>query len=442
MQITFFYTYKKMKEEDLQQKRKLGLALSGGGYRAVAFHLGVLRALNKMNLLEDIDVISSVSGGSIIAAYYALHKDEPFEKIEEGIRNGLSKSALKWVIVYAAVIVLIPIVLTFCFSPWCLLLYVLLFFFEFKIVPSSSMIARAYDSIFFDRKKLKDLPEAPVVAINSTDFETSRVFTFSKKDVGGYDYKEDGKSIINGDEIPLSFAVSTSTCVPYVFSPARINKKYFVNGAYKENLLVDGGLYDNQGAYVLTEGTNPLYHAQDIIVSDAGNGKTSGKRVFNTLFLMRQSLEALMYRIRTMQIRYNTYTDRCDTDDANANNFAYLSLRWNDPASMIERYLSNIRSKHIPMDTLRCHGIGENDVKLFVEENDKEAKARIETAFKESIGWDELIQRALSKAQYDLAYSIGTNLIALSKEKINALSAYSEWMTEIQIRSYLPQLVR
>jgi NTE family protein len=61
---------------------------------------------------------------------------------------------------------------------------------------------------------------------------------------------------------------------------------------------------------------------------------------------------------------------------------------------------------------------------------------------KTSIGWDELIQRAPSKAQYDLAYSIGTNLIALFKEKINALSAYSEWMTEVQIRSYLPQLVR
>lgn len=60
----------------------IGLALSGGGYRAAAFHVGTLKALNKLGLLKDIDVISSVSGGSITAAYYALNKDNfgEFEK--------------------------------------------------------------------------------------------------------------------------------------------------------------------------------------------------------------------------------------------------------------------------------------------------------------------------------------------------------------------------
>ena len=74
--------------------KRIGLALSGGGYRAAAYHLGTLRALHKMGLLEKVDVISSVSGGSIIAAFYLLHKDEPFEQIEQSFRKCLAHSSL------------------------------------------------------------------------------------------------------------------------------------------------------------------------------------------------------------------------------------------------------------------------------------------------------------------------------------------------------------
>ena len=42
---------------------KIGLALSGGGYRAAAYHVGTLRALRYLGLLDKVDVISSVSGG-------------------------------------------------------------------------------------------------------------------------------------------------------------------------------------------------------------------------------------------------------------------------------------------------------------------------------------------------------------------------------------------
>ena len=58
---------------------KIGLALSGGGYRAAAYHIGTLRALHKLKILEKVDVISSVSGGSITSAYYLLHKDNYWE---------------------------------------------------------------------------------------------------------------------------------------------------------------------------------------------------------------------------------------------------------------------------------------------------------------------------------------------------------------------------
>lgn len=62
---------------------KFGIALSGGGFRASLFHLGVLARLAEVNMLRHIETISSVSGGSIIAmAYYIRIKKELEEKVE------------------------------------------------------------------------------------------------------------------------------------------------------------------------------------------------------------------------------------------------------------------------------------------------------------------------------------------------------------------------
>jgi NTE family protein len=52
---------------------KLGLALSGGGHRAAFFHVGVLARLAELGLLRRVEVISTVSGGSIVGALYYLH---------------------------------------------------------------------------------------------------------------------------------------------------------------------------------------------------------------------------------------------------------------------------------------------------------------------------------------------------------------------------------
>jgi len=55
---------------------KIGLALSGGGFRASIFHLGVIRRLEELGLMKKVSVISSVSGGSIIAAYYVIEMED------------------------------------------------------------------------------------------------------------------------------------------------------------------------------------------------------------------------------------------------------------------------------------------------------------------------------------------------------------------------------
>jgi proteasome lid subunit RPN8/RPN11 len=72
--------------------RHIGLALSGGGSRAIAFHLGCLRALHDRGILPQVAAISAVSGGAVIAAMYAYSQDS-FEDFEARtvtlLRSGL-----------------------------------------------------------------------------------------------------------------------------------------------------------------------------------------------------------------------------------------------------------------------------------------------------------------------------------------------------------------
>ena len=55
---------------------RIGLALSGGGFRASIFHLGVIRRLEELGIMKYVHVISAVSGGSIIAAYYVIEMEK------------------------------------------------------------------------------------------------------------------------------------------------------------------------------------------------------------------------------------------------------------------------------------------------------------------------------------------------------------------------------
>src|SRR3954466_13297176 len=64
-------------------KQRLGLALSGGGFRASFFHIGVLARMASLGLLRHVEVISTVSGGSIIGALYYLHVKKLLEAVPD-----------------------------------------------------------------------------------------------------------------------------------------------------------------------------------------------------------------------------------------------------------------------------------------------------------------------------------------------------------------------
>ncbi len=64
----------------MANRPKLGLALSGGGFRASLFHLGVLRRLAELDLLRHVSALSTVSGGSIVGALYMIHLAKNLKK--------------------------------------------------------------------------------------------------------------------------------------------------------------------------------------------------------------------------------------------------------------------------------------------------------------------------------------------------------------------------
>src|SRR6478736_861599 len=62
---------------------RIGLALSGGGFRATLFHLGMIRFLREANILSNVTQITSVSGGSILAAHLVLNWERYTGTLEE-----------------------------------------------------------------------------------------------------------------------------------------------------------------------------------------------------------------------------------------------------------------------------------------------------------------------------------------------------------------------
>ena len=133
-------------------KKKIGLALSGGGYRAAAYHIGTLRALNRLGILDKVDVISAVSGGSITAAYYALHKDN-YEKFESSFIKKLQRGVLCSTIIYLLLVLSISLFIGFRLSWWLVIPEVIIFLIcWYQILPVSYFIESSYNRLFFQKK--------------------------------------------------------------------------------------------------------------------------------------------------------------------------------------------------------------------------------------------------------------------------------------------------
>lgn len=451
-------------------RKKIGLALSGGGYRAATYHIGTLRALHRLGILDQVDVLSSVSGGSITAAYYALNRED-YDRFEAGfiarLRRGVLWSSFAYVAVAGLVLLLISFALGYLAGALIaallpqyptlsgigatlfgiISLFVLLILFlkhSFVTLPTSKLITRLYNKVFFGGKTLGDLPTSPVLCINSTNLATQRPFTFSKGSMGEYAYRISGKSIFHADNFPIAQAVMASSCVPYGFTPITIKHKY-LSAPYTDcptnpepPKLIDGGAYDNQGTHKLTHDKS-RFHCDYVIVSDAGNGVITASTTTNFFNLVINTIFLVVERVKKMQRSDNLYQTYFGKE-----HFAYIPLEWDCDHLLLEGFVNNLRDNNVHPDVWSAHGITEEEVTRLREakgKEDSEIYLHLLKKLEESIGWSELQQRFPSSEKERIARSVGTSLTALSLEQIHALIAHSEALTEIQIRLYMPMLL-
>lgn len=442
--------------------KKIGLALSGGGYRAAAYHIGTLRALRKLGILDKVDVISSISGGSIIAAYYATHKEE-FEDIDNFAKPFQKKLQHgPFCIVLAALVLYIFLIcvltcgliavwrcdcICICIQGLATVIYAVMMGAMLvnhnKWFLSSWIVEWYYDRYFFGMKKLKDLPDSPLLAINATEISQNQLMTFSKLKVAcGEKYK---RGTIIPDDIPISLTVMASSAYP-LFSPVTISNKYFTEEKIEEEepVLIDGGIYDNQGLHKLNEGKSD-YRADFSIVSNAGVAEMNNEGTGNVLTLLYKVMELLMNRIEKMQMRSALYKpiDPQVKQDGDRR-CAYVALIWAPLDTAIDGYLNNIRDSVVPRYVYEANGISEEQAeRLRTRKMSEEEKKECVKIVKKHIKWDEELHKNLNVVvqAWARAKTVGTNLNGLKESEINSLITLAEWQTTLQVRLHLPNLL-
>jgi NTE family protein len=256
------------------EEKRIGLALSGGGFRAAAFHLGVFRKLQELDLLWKIDLLTCVSGGSIAGAFLALNwgKDDAIDKLERYL--GSASIAVSSVIGG----VLDP--------------------FSGRL----DKLAKSYERDLFGKRSLDELKDGPRIYFNSTNMSTGNMFFFV---AGGGQDSEMGEHELGVEPaggFRISRAVAASSAFPPVFPPMKIKDKDYPASRGDYVTLTDGGVYDNLGV-------NPLFRMKRnridyAIVSDGGKPFMIDETPTEAgSIVLKEAIGILMEQVRGLQFK-------------------------------------------------------------------------------------------------------------------------------------------
>lgn len=233
----------------------VSLCLSGGGYRAMLFHVGAIWRLNEARVLHGLQRISSVSGGSITAGILGLRWKEL--RFEDGVAQDLVDKVVVPIRRLASKTIDAEAIVTGMILPGSI----------------SDKIARAYDRRLFDSATLADLPnddEGPRFVINATNLQSGALWRFSRPYMADYLVGR----VLN-PTVPLAVAVAASSAFPPVLSPVELEldpddfesdpKCPLQKPPFTTNVILsDGGVYDNLGLETVWK------RYRTVLVSDAG----------------------------------------------------------------------------------------------------------------------------------------------------------------------------
>ena len=277
-----------------EKPRDVGLALSGGGARAIAFHLGCLRAVNDLGLLDRLQVISSVSGGSVIAAMYAYSSNafsefdaRVVELLRRGITGGIMNAALrprsiaKTVRSLAAAVAVAGLRMLFRIVPAPLTPEAL----GRGMPPPIRTFSRTeafrdvLRSVFGDMRMRDVARESLDTVVNATELRTASAFRLGSRQSGCWRFgtiaPEDALVV---DAVAASAAYSV--LLPALDRRYRFTKDGVTSGRTRV-LLTDGGVFENLGVGPMEPGRKPqistnVFNPSYIIACDAGAGLFDG----------------------------------------------------------------------------------------------------------------------------------------------------------------------
>lgn len=255
-------------------RRGIGLCLSGGGYRAMLFHLGVVWRLaelgylgsthryGKYGELGSLQRISSVSGGSILAGVLGLAWDQ-LDVDAPGVSERFREQVTMPVQAFArrSTVTIFTGLAAIVFS------------------SVNKRTVRIYRKRLFGDATLQDLPTSPDFVINTTNLQSGALWSFSRR--AARDWR------VGRIEEPtdiIAKVVGASSAFPPFLSPARFKYRDedFTPGSgdglqgppfTTRPLLTDGGVYDNLGLETVFK------NYKTVICSDAGSDLPAKKRI-------------------------------------------------------------------------------------------------------------------------------------------------------------------
>lgn len=319
-----------------RSRGKMGLALSGGGFRAAFFHLGVLARLAEIDALRDVEVLSTVSGGSIVGVHYYLElkcllESKPDDQIT---RDDYVKIVARLQRYFLAGVQR-NLRMRTLLNPY----YSLKMALSHKY-SRSKRIGELYEQELYAKvedmhecgtprlmKNLKTKPKGesedfkpkyvnwerfgkvPVLLINTTSLNSGHSWHFTASSMGEppglmnseIDMSERYRRLWYEDapedfeDYPVGYAVAASACVPGLFNPLELENLY----PGRTIRLVDGGVHDNQGVEGLLNEDCTF-----ILCSDA-SGQISGESrpAAGELSVVARANDILMDRVREEEYR-------------------------------------------------------------------------------------------------------------------------------------------
>ena len=226
--------------------KQLGLALSGGGFRATLFHLGLVRFLRDARILPNITHITSVSGGSILAAHLVLNwnryngSDSEFEaaanELLAFVRLDVRNRIVRRILVARGLRFLLGLIGR-----------------SNRHLTRAGLLEYHYQKHLFGDTSLFELPEKPELHILTTNLSEGCLCSFNRSGLLMMRREPRGEGMraehTRASLATVPMAVAASSAFPGFFPPLELTSVEVGNpgGEFSRQSFTDGGVFDNLG---------------------------------------------------------------------------------------------------------------------------------------------------------------------------------------------------